>query len=576
MTTTATARVELSDASATSVADAMRAMVKAFRAWQLYLPNNPTRARAVATARAAFSACWSEEVDRIVLTVREAEFLMRGRSVHRESERLSDGLPWILYRDGIRELTLLPGFETEGLEPLLRLFQRARQAAPDEDDLVTMLWVADFETVQYRYVDLAGAYELSNAAGTLTTADAGVDAPENASQPPIAAAAVDVPALSENPAPGLVRVEDFESTLFFLDRQELNALKAEVRTEFSTDPRRSVLALLFDIVELQRDLDARLEAIGWIEEVMVDLLASGTYDIAAYALVEANATVRRASELPNAARERLLAFTERLSEPGVVRQLLQAVDDGTRAPNPETLEALVAELRGSALAPLLSWLTHSAPGLAKQSVERAILKLAERHTTDLVRLLEADDDATAHGATQLSGQLRSAAAVPALGRILHHPRAVRRLEATHALAAVASPGALQLLDVAVHDVEQDVRVAALRAIAANRFVALLPKLTAAIRKKDIRNAERSEKTALFDAYGATCGDAGVALLDGMLNGRAFLGPRETPEVRACAARALGLVGTASAVVALRKASNASDAVVRHEVARALRAGGANG
>ncbi len=573
MTTAAAARVEFSEASATLVEDAVRALVKAFRAWQLYLPNNPMRERAIATARSAFVACWNGEVDRIVMSVREAEFVMRGRTVHREQERLSDGVPWILYRDGIRELTLLPGFENEGLEPLLMLFQRARQAAPDEDDLVTMLWVADFETLQFRYVDLVGTYDLA-ASGALTSGDDEAGALGDETQPPIAAAAIDVPALSETSTPGLVRVEDFESTLFFLDRRELNALQAEVRAEFSSDPRRAVMSVLFDIVELQRDLDARLEAIGRIEEVMVDLLASGTYDVASYALVEANATVRRAAELPTAAKQRLLAFTERMSEPDVVRQLLQAVDDGTRAPNPETLEALVAELRGSALAPLLSWLTHSAPGTARQSVERAILKLAERHTTDLVRLLEVEDDATAHGAMQLSGRLRSAAAAPALGRILRHPRHDRRLEATHALAAIASPGALQLLDIAIDDTEADVRVAALRAIATHKHAAMLPKLTIAIKKKDIRNADRSEKTALFDAYGATCGDGGVALLDGLLNGRSLLGPRETPEIRACAARALGLVATPNAYASLRKASSSGDAVVRNEVARALRAGGA--
>lgn len=572
MIDTATAQVEFSEASATLVEDAIRALVKAFRAWQLYLPNNPMRERAIATSRSAFIACWNGDVDRIVMSVREAEFVMRGRTVHRESERLSDGVPWILYRDGIRELTLLPGFETEGLEPLLMLFQRARQAAPDEDDLVTMLWVADFETLQYRYVDLAGSYDLT-ATGALAGGDDEGDALGDAMQPPTAAAAIDVPALSETTAPGLVRVEDFESTLFFLDRRELNALQAEVRAEFSSDPRRAVMAVLFDIVELQRDLDARLEAIGRIEEVMVDLLASGTYDVASYALVEAHATVRRATELPSAAKQRLLAFTERMSEPDVVRQLLQAVDDGTRAPNTETLEALVAELRGSALAPLLSWLTHSAPGTARHSVERAILKLAERHTTDLVRLLEVDDDATAQGAVQLSGRLRSAAAAPALGRLLRHARHERRLEATHALAAIASPGALQLLEVAVDDVEADVRVAALRAIATHKHAAMLPKLTITIKKKDIRNADRSEKTALFDAYGATCGDSGVALLDGMLNGRSLLGPREMPEIRACAARALGLVATENAYASLRKASTSGDAVVRNEVARALRAGG---
>ena len=52
--------------------------------------------------------------------------------------------------------------------------------------------------------------------------------------------------------------------------------------------------------------------------------------------------------------------------------------------------------------------------------------------------------------------------------------------------------------------------------------------------------------AVFEAYGALCGDAGVALLDAMLNGKSMFGKREDSELRACAAIALGRIGHASA------------------------------
>jgi HEAT repeat protein len=69
-----------------------------------------------------------------------------------------------------------------------------------------------------------------------------------------------------------------------------------------------------------------------------------------------------------------------------------------------------------------------------------------------------------------------------------------------------------------------------------------------------------------------CGDAGVGELDAILNARGLLGAKETPEMRACAARALGLVGTRAALAALQKAVDAKDVVVRSAVARALRGG----
>jgi len=62
----------------------------------------------------------------------------------------------------------------------------------------------------------------------------------------------------------------------------------------------------------------------------------------------------------------------------------------------------------------------------------------------------------------------------------------------------------------------------------------------------------------------------VPLLDGFLNGSGFLGRKESEDVRACAALALGRVGTAEAERALEAAQNQEEPVVRSAVSRALR------
>ncbi len=572
MTTPADARDAARGAPETPlVEEAIRTLAKAFRAWQLYLPNNPTRERALTIARGAFTACWTAELERIRLQVREAELVFEGQVVYREPERPSDAMPWLLYRDGLRELTLLPGFETEALDTLLTLLQRARQAAPDDDDLVTMLWLADCETLQYRYVEAAGAYELAASAAIAGSSVAGAsDAPSPA---PPATAVEDTPAFGEAPPAGVVRVEDFDSTLYFLDRRELAYLQEDVRAEFGSDARREVLAILFDLIEVQSDADVRRDAVDRIDELLVDLLSSAAYDLVAYALHEADTTARRAPDLAAPERDRLLALADRLSEPAVVAQLLQAVDEGTRAPGAETLEALVAELRGTALAPLLAWVTQAESGSARAVVERAVLRLAERHTADVVRLIESNDPVVSLGAIRLAGRLRTTAAVPALARAIRTADSARRVEVVQALAGIGSTGALQAIETVLEDSERDVRVAALKAVATHRHAGALPRLTAVLRRKTLRAAERQEKTAFFDAFGALCGDAGVPALDSLLNGRSLLGPRESSDMRACAARALGLVGTPAATAVLRKAADTRDAVVRNEVGRVLRGGG---
>ena len=111
--------------TALAVEDALRALAKAQRALQLYLPNNPTRAHAIENTRAAFGRVW-KFTPTIDLDINESSFVWEAHVVYRDIERGTEGLPWLLYRDGLRVLTLHAGFETADLESLLNVFQRAR------------------------------------------------------------------------------------------------------------------------------------------------------------------------------------------------------------------------------------------------------------------------------------------------------------------------------------------------------------------------------------------------------------------------------------------------------------------
>ena len=135
---------------------------------------------------------------------------------------------------------------------------------------------------------------------------------------------------------------------------------------------------------------------------------------------------------------------------------------------------------------------------------------------------------------------------------------------------VGSPAALQAVERSIDDSDRDVRVAAFRVLAARLHTAALPRLLDAVRRKELRAADLSEKMALFEAFGSMCGDAGVSELDTLLNARSLLGAREPAELRACAARALGMVASPLAMAALQRAADTKDVVVRSAVARAMR------
>lgn len=561
--TTAVDEATLSPQAIAAIEDVLRTFAKALRATQLYLPNNPTRAQAIERAREAFAGVW-RHVNPLELEIREAAFRWEGRVVYTDVERGTEGLPWLLYRDGLRSLSFQRGFEAADLDTLLAVLQRARGATTDEDDLVTMLWVADLTALEYQHVESDGVVDLPS----IGTDRKGV-ATTGPGQEPLAVPGAETPPPGEGPPPGIVRVEDFDSTLYFLDQREVNYLHEELKREYVEDQRRLALMVLFDIIESPKSVDAQLEAVRIVDQLLLEFLSVGDYELVALALRESSAIVRKGTSDADVSAA-LAELPARLSEPSVMAQLLQALDESARTPVASLLEGVFAELRATALLPLVGWLGSAAASPARAAIERASLLLAGANVSELARLLEHTDAGVVRGALRIAAQLATPAAVPGLARLLRGDDAKLRVEAVAALGEIGSTNALQALERGIDDTDRDVRVATLRALTLRKHMGALPKLAQALRRKEIRAADLGEKMALFEAYGTICGDAGVGELDQLLNARGLLGAREPAEVRACAARALGLINTPAANAALQRAAETKDVVVRSAVARAMR------
>lgn len=536
------------------VEELLKVLGKAMRAHQLYLPNNPVYQRAIDNLRRAFLPVWAH-VDEIALAITESDFRWEGRSVMRETSK-SESVPWIFFKDGIRELRLLKGFEEQEVVGLLDILKRVKKASPEEDDLLTLIWEKDFSFLRYRFIDLT----LEN--------NAPIEASVPAERPPVAPPE-EMEAEPES-RPGIVRIEDLDATVHFLDESEIDYLRTEVQTEYSSEVRRNVLAILLDIFELQTAKAVRDEISDILENFLMHLLSAGHFATVAYVLRESQELVARARELDSSHRTRLVGLPDRLSAAGPLSNLLQAMDEGSTVPNQTDLNELFEQLRPSALGTLFTWLGRLQHTEVRAAIEVAAARLAAANTAELVKLIGSADVEVALESARRAGALKTAAAVAPLGKLLGHEAAKVRLAAVQALAEINSAGALQQLERAVDDEDRDVRVAAVRILGSRGQRGALAKVEAAVKGRALRDADLTEKMAFFEAYGSLAAAAGVAYLDALLNGKGFLGKREDPEMRACAAMALGKIGTHDATDALNRAQGDKDVLVRNAVNRAVR------
>jgi hypothetical protein len=546
------------------VAELLNTLAKAQRTFQMYLPNNPIHQRAVQNVRAALAPIWSA-ADELVLWIGEAEFRWEEEVVHTQTNK-SESLSWLLYKDGMRILSIRRGAEDEEIARFLDVMNRVRFLPSDaEDDLLTLLWQQEFQYIHYHFIDFFGEGESLD--GSVHVIGGGVTTVPVSAEERRAQVQEEAP-----PKPkGIVDIEDFDSTLYFLDEAEVDYVVDEVQKEYRRDVRLAALHGLFDLFETQTDSAVRLEILGVLEMLFPNLLNKGEFRTVAMVMRETRLIAQRAPELTDEQRRRLHGFEVQLSQPSIVAQLVQSLDEAAATPGDEDVTEVLRELRPTALGMLVAAMPKLVNMPIRQLLQQTVDRLATQHPAEVMRLLrEPADDASLASVIALCGRLQLQQAVAGLGETVTHSEPAVRLASVQALGEIGSPGALTHIDRAIEDADRAVRLAAVRLLGARGYKGALRRIEAAVLGKAVKELDLTEKMAFFEAYGAIAGSSALKTLEGMLLPRGMLKLREPPETRACAAIALGKIRSPEARAILARATDDKDLVVRNAVNRALR------
>jgi hypothetical protein len=564
------------------VVDLFRTLDKALRAIQLYLPNNPSYQRAVDAARQAFAPIW-DQADELRVVIADTRLVWSGVVVHEHREKGGDSLPWLLYKDGIRELTFLKGFEAaEELPALLQALAQSRRAQAHEDDLLTLLWEQGFSSVTYRYVELREPMPPIDAA--VMRGDQAV--PSGTILEPIkeaiAEAHEEISAMQEasGTPPGelpadVVKLSDFESSPYFLDHREIEYLRQEALREYRLDLRRQVVSALLDVLEYHANAAIRNEVADHLETMIGYLLSVGHYASVAYLLRETRAIATRSRNMGPAEQQRLVRIELRLNEPEVLARMFQSLEESPALPLSQDLADLFSYLPPASLPLLLAFQARSRHSGLRPVLATAAQQMAERSAAVLIGTIKDERGPVSVAAIRLAGITKAQGAIPVLAEIVAVAPATRvRLAAVTALVEIATPPAMSAVAMALEDADREIRLSAARALAARPHRPAVAMIEAYCKGPQLTVADRIERITAFECYGLHCGDAGVPWLSELLVGKGRLFARKVPsETRACAAIALGRVGTAAAQATLRSVANDADVVVRSAVGRALREGG---
>ncbi len=416
------------------------------------------------------------------------------------------------------------------------------------------MWNCDFSCIRYEYVDVLGDEPPLPVTG-VPEETAGTELPM-------------LPELELSPelqAPTLR--EDFEPSLYFLDEKDVTHLQQELLREWERPVKRDVTLAILDQYEMG-DEERRGEILGILRQMLPRVLAEGEFGDAAFLVGE----LQRIAERKNDAQvqEQVDAIIGELSQPIVVEQLIRLLEDGAIDPNSAELATLLNALKPEVIIVLMQALPLLTRKQAIDQLAATMERLAGMNPELIAGLVRSDDPRVAAETAKIAARLKLTGAAEAVAALLARRDARVRLAAVESLVALRTSIAGTPLLRALEDEDRDVRVAAARGLAEMKYKPGAEQLERHITGSELRKRDLTEQLAFFEAYALAAGQESVKLLARMLNGRRFLWVKYPSRVRACAARALGLVEGMEATQALQSASRDRDAMVSSAVHAASR------
>lgn len=585
-----------------SVSDLLACLAQALKQMQFYGLGSSGAQRALEAARIVFEAVWAE-TDRLQCTVRANAFEVEGCVVY-EGGDLSDSLPFLFYKDGIRDLIFLPGFEREELGTFLETLGRARSVRLDDDDLVTLLWERDLAYLRYGYVDatadVATGTKPGAATGSIGSAvpgatddvfvrdgsggdsdpalQANVASTETAivrriSERALAAEAQprgewDDPARLQGPRPSAaVAAAACNTALVALDPVEMATIQRDIDAELARDVEQDVLLALLDSLEDAPE-PKQSEILFILSNFLPALVNARRLDLAVSAIADLHA-LRDSGRIGPVHADTLTQVTNGPQMATAVEALLAALQSGDCVPHAATLGRLLTCVGALSFEALIR-----SSETVKSNEIRATLQAA-------VGAVMAAQPAASHAALSstdvvvLRAVLRAMQQTPDAGhgrrvaKFLHHDDPGVREAAIRVVVVNGGRDGIPTLRRALTDTSAEVRTAALWGLGTWRASEMQGELEARIHDRELLEAPAVERLALFEAYARACTSDAVPLLVRVLRGRSALGRRWPSELRQCAARVLLLAGGSAVREVLAKASQDDDDGVRRAAQRAL-------
>ncbi len=552
----------------------LKALSKLVGGRKIYADNNPRLEQFREELSAMLREFFARE-DELQLAIEQFSIHWHEDVVY-ENLRRDESLAFILFKDGIGEITITPPAIGDEMERLVRILADELHSANNEEDVVTRFWNADFQHISYRvlddYLEPQRKEQLQEKQGLEETADHDELIPSLNDKGRVIVhrsdSLVSLDAMlrevsrRHHPQAGEEEAElEYQRLLrstFSVPVDELEIYRAEVERERSDDGVAAFFEAFY-VFELMPDNPAGVRDVSSVLERLLECAIGERRATTLERLVRCVREFQSRADLPDNVRR----FGEKLLARAGNRELMESLLDGL----PEA-DAHTGSVLGYAVAvgePAMESLVRSLHRGGSPSLHRricdALIAISPEIAATVIDRLDVDQPEVAVDAVYLARTLKLSALSPRLRELVFYPDARVKLEMLGWIATRDDADTTNLLLASLGDLDRRVRLKVLDVLCDRREPRVRDRLTEMAFAKEISERSPDEQEAIFKTLGHVGDGSTVVQLRAMVEKRRLLAMAKGPDLKLLAIRALERIHDAGALdLLLRLSDDPADAV----------------
>jgi hypothetical protein len=550
---------------------------KSFSLIKLYPPENPSVAKSIDLFNNQLGE-FLNEYEELATQVGEFSFSYKGELVFQDEER-SKSLPFLFYKDGLRELSFHKGLDKQELQEFFRTISEVSDLPPEDVDIVNSLWEKNFVHIRYYSIDDFLDQEIGEPTEEITPLDKAGSAKGKVEMTPeddqLFKKDLSL-GMQEGREKGEGEYEGDEAgagmlpgtTVGAVSKDDAPEVESMIQESRKTAPKTELVDLLFEILFFEK----RDEEFAAITEVLNESHQD--------ALEEANfskglSILNRVEELKkiispkSEERAKLLGrISDSAKKSEFIASLRKMYSEG-KVTDFETFFEYLEHLGASAFPVIAAIWEESKFPYSRQKASNFLKNIGKQDLNSLLSLARGQSASLTREILSILTTTTDKTEMAQLEDFINHPDKSIRLDVINALGKTGDEASNKLLLRFLPDPDTQIRTAALKSLKYLGDSATLDYVRQMAQEKGFKEKGRREKEAILKFLASTQSKEISDYLRSLLRKRKIFFPYKTNEIRLCAASALGVMAIPEAKNILKEGTKIRNKAIRKACKQAL-------